>query len=46
MSRGAQVIGDVMGGHQPDFWLSDRYSAQQGHGRLHQTCLAHSLPGR
>jgi len=22
-------------------WLSDRYSAQQGHGQTHQTCLAH-----
>jgi len=41
MSRGARVIRDVMGDHQPDFWLSDRYSAQQGHGRRHQTCLAH-----
>jgi transposase len=22
-------------------WLSDRYTAQQGHGVQHQTCLAH-----
>ncbi len=22
-------------------WLSDRYTAQQGHGERHQTCLAH-----
>ncbi len=22
-------------------WLSDRYTAQQGHGAAHQTCLAH-----
>lgn len=41
MGRGAKVVGDVMGGHRPEFWLSDRYSAQQGHGRRHQTCLAH-----
>jgi len=41
MSRGAQVIRDVMDGHRPDFWLSDRYSAQQGHAAKHQTCLAH-----
>ena len=41
MSRGAQVVRDVMDDHQPYFWLSDRYSAQQGHGRRHQTCLAH-----
>ena len=40
-SRGAQVVREVMGGHRPDFWTSDRYSAQQGHGLRHQTCLAH-----
>lgn len=40
-SRGAQVVRDVMGGHRPGFWTSDRYSAQQGHGLRHQTCLAH-----
>ncbi len=31
----------MMGGHVPAYWLSDRYSAQQGHGEKHQTCLAH-----
>lgn len=30
-----------MAGHQPDVWISDRYSGQQGHGQHHQTCLAH-----
>lgn len=40
-SRAAQVVKDVMDGHQPEFWLSDRYSAQQKHGKKHQTCLAH-----
>jgi transposase len=40
-SRGAQVVRDVMDGSQPDYWISDRYSAQQGHGAQHQTCLAH-----
>ena len=30
-----------MGDHRPDVWLSDRYSAQQGHADRHQTCLAH-----
>ena len=30
-----------MGGHVPDVWISDRYSAQQKHGARHQTCLAH-----
>ena len=40
-TRGAAVVRDVMGDHRPDVWLSDRYSAQQGHGKAHQTCLAH-----
>ena len=40
-SRGAGVVRDVMGGHRPAYWTSDRYSAQQGHGQAHQTCLAH-----
>ena len=40
-SRAAQVVGDTMAGHQPDVWISDRYSGQQGHGLHHQTCLAH-----
>lgn len=40
-SRGATVVRDVMDGHRPAFWTSDRYSAQQGHGVRHQTCLAH-----
>lgn len=40
-SRAAQVVRDVMGGHRPEFWTSDRYSAQQGHGMRHQSCLAH-----
>ena len=31
----------MMDGHQPEVWLSDRYSAQQGHGLAQQTCLAH-----
>ena len=40
-SRAAQVVRDTMAGHQPDVWVSDRYTGQQGHGLLHQTCLAH-----
>src|ERR671916_1176795 len=31
----------MMDGHRPAVWLSDRYSAQQGHGLAQQTCLAH-----
>jgi transposase len=40
-SRAAQIVRDTMAGHQPDVWISDRYSGQQGHGHRHQTCLAH-----
>jgi transposase len=40
-SRGAHVVHDMMSGHTPDVWISDRYSAQQKHGARHQTCLAH-----
>jgi transposase len=35
------VIREMMDGHRPAVWLSDRYTAQQGHGVAHQTCLAH-----
>ena len=34
---------DVLGGHQPDVWISDRYAGQQELGREHQVCLAHVL---
>ena len=40
-TRSAEVVRQTMAGHQPKVWTSDRYSAQQGHGELHQTCLAH-----
>ncbi len=40
-SRGAQIIRDVMGGHRPRLWTSDRYAAQQNHADRQQTCLAH-----
>lgn len=40
-SRAAQVVHDTMAGHKPEVWISDRYTAQQGHARRHQTCLAH-----
>jgi transposase len=40
-SRGAQVVRDVLGGHRPTVWISDRYSGQQGHADRQQTCLAH-----
>lgn len=40
-TRAASVVREVMDGHRPEVWLSDRYSAQQGHGLAQQTCLAH-----
>ena len=40
-SRAARVVEDMMAGHVPEVWISDRYSAQQSHGERHQTCLAH-----
>jgi transposase len=40
-SRAARVVDEMMGGHVPEVWISDRYSAQQSHGERHQTCLAH-----
>ncbi|MGH6753229.1 MAG: IS66 family transposase [Bradyrhizobium sp.] len=40
-TRAASVATTAMAGHRPKVWLSDRYSAQQGHGERHQTCLAH-----
>ena len=40
-TRGAQVVRDVLDGHRPQVWTSDRYSAQQSHAERQQTCLAH-----
>ena len=40
-SRGRAVIEDVLGAHRPRVWVSDRWSAQQGHADDHQVCLAH-----
>jgi len=42
-SRGADVVGEVLGGHRPALWVSDLYSAQQGHADGWQICLAHQL---
>jgi transposase len=40
-TRGAQVVREVLDGHRPAVWTSDRYGAQQGHADRQQTCLAH-----
>ena len=41
VTRAGQVVRDMMDGHTPQVWTSDRYAAQQKHGFEHQTCLAH-----
>jgi transposase len=40
-TRAASVVRAMRDGHRPKVWLSDRYSAQQGHAGAQQTCLAH-----
>ncbi|GJD53884.1 IS66 family transposase ISMno2 [Methylobacterium crusticola] len=40
-TRAAAVAHAMMDDHRPAVWISDRYTAQQGHGERHQTCLAH-----
>jgi transposase len=42
-TRGAKVVVDFLAGARPEVWVSDRYSAQKGHGVAHQVCLAHLL---
>jgi transposase len=42
-SRGRDVITEVLDGHHPRCWVSDRWGAQQGHADTHQVCLAHVL---
>jgi transposase len=42
-SRGRDTVTDVLEGHRPRCWISDRWGAQQGHGETHQVCLAHVL---
>jgi len=42
-SRAASVVAEVLDGHRPMLWVSDLYSAQQGHAEEWQICLAHQL---
>jgi transposase len=42
-SRGAGVVAEVMEGRRLAIWVSDLYSAQQGHAADWQVCLAHQL---
>jgi transposase len=43
LSRGRDVIAEVLGDHRPRCRVSDRWGAQQGHAATHQVCLAHVL---
>jgi transposase len=42
-TRGRAVVAELLGGHRPEIWVSDLYSAQRGHADLWQVCLAHQL---
>ena len=43
-SRGKDVVEAFLGGHRPDYWVSDRLAAQMGWAaKAHQICLAHLL---
>ena len=42
-SRGKAVVQEVLDGHVPEVWVSDRFAAQSGHGESRQLCLAHLL---
>jgi len=37
------VAEEVLSGHQPQVWVSDRYAGQQELSKEHQVCLAHVL---
>jgi transposase len=41
--RAKAVAEEVMGGHKPAVWVSDRYAGQQEMAAAHQVCLAHVL---
>jgi hypothetical protein len=39
-------VDEMMAGHKPAVWISDRYSAQQKHGERHQTSGATTWAAR
>ncbi|MBA2432717.1 MAG: IS66 family transposase [Chthoniobacterales bacterium] len=42
--RSKAVVERFLGDHRPDYWISDRYSAQMGWAtREHQVCLSHLI---
>jgi transposase len=42
--RSRAVVAAFLGDHRPDFWTSDRFSAQAGWAtKAHQVCLAHLI---
>jgi len=43
-NRSRAVVEEFLGGHRPDFWVSDRFAAQMKWAKKeHQVCLAHLL---
>jgi transposase len=43
-SRSKRVVADFLGGHRPDYWVSDRYAGQLGFAaKDNQLCLAHLI---
>lgn len=42
-SRAKRIAEQVLGGHRPQTWVSDRYAGQQDLAGTHQVCLAHVL---
>ncbi len=40
-TRGGCVVHEILDGHRPAVWLSDRYSAPKSHAERQQTCPAH-----
>jgi transposase len=50
-SRAANVVTETMAGHRPSIWVSDLYSAQQGHADLWAglsgaLCVTANMPSR
>lgn len=43
-SRSKSVVAEFLGGHRPDYWVSDRYAGQLGFAaKDNQLCLAHLI---
>jgi len=43
LSRGKEVVEEILDGHRPTIWVSYLLGSQQGHAAQWQICLAHQL---